>query len=279
MKLVVTGGRGRLARAIGHLKPDACLYGRDRLDIRDPEAIRRVIGKEEPDAIINCAAMADVDGCERSPDLAFEINGEAPGLLAQICLAHAVRLIHVSTDYVFDGNDWDAYPTQAVTGPVQVYGQSKCAGEAAAIAFGAQIARASWLFDAEDGSFPDRLFTWATNGTVRMAQDQVSRPTSTRLAAFQLLSLLTDGPKEGIVHLGAGPKASRYDYAQSFMAAWRHLGIQLGQVEPGFLREFPSLAPRPMRTVLALDENQTNSQDWRDDVDAVAAAIAKRRRA
>ncbi|ELZ31368.1 RmlD substrate binding domain superfamily protein [Halogeometricum pallidum JCM 14848] len=98
-------------------------------DIRDTERFESMLREHEPDAVVNCAAMTDVDGCESQPEAAFEVNGDAPGALASICAEHSVPFVHVSTDYVFDGEAAEPYSEDATTNPIQEYGKSKLEGE------------------------------------------------------------------------------------------------------------------------------------------------------
>lgn len=122
---------GRSIDVVGtyHSSQPAFEFPLARHDIRDTEGFKSMLREHEPDAVVNCAAMTDVDGCESQPEAAFEVNGDAPGALASICAEHSIPFVHISTDYVFDGEATESYSEDAITNPIQEYGKSKLKGE------------------------------------------------------------------------------------------------------------------------------------------------------
>ncbi len=273
MTILVAGGQGRLGRAIALASADVMALGRDTLDITASASVIAALERFRPAALINCAAMTDVDACERDPEHAHRVNGTGAGTLARACAERDVRLIHISTDYVFSAQTPEPIRTEAARAPIQTYGASKAAGEEEVLAAGGEVARVSWLFDDAAGSFPDRLFTWARGGNLRLAADQISRPTSVYQTARQVLVRLARPRQADIMHLGGGPPATRFDYAKAFIEVWRAMGLDLGEPARGCLADFPALAPRPLCSVLAVE---TDGEDWRRDVEPTARAIAQR---
>src|SRR5476649_17997 len=134
MKILVTGGGGQIATTILHCFPkfwDVKLLTHNALDINNQAALMTVISEFFPDVIVNTAAFTAVDDAEKTPDIAFRVNYEAVLLLASLCAAHAIPLIHFSTDYVFDGNKSSPYQETDTANPLNVYGLSKWQGEEA----------------------------------------------------------------------------------------------------------------------------------------------------
>src|SRR5438874_2657190 len=132
MKIVITGSGGRLGAALTREyreKFDVVGFNHSQLDLAKPDQIREKLSPLEFDLLINCAAMTNVDLCEEQPDQALRVNAEAPGLLAEICSRKKAKLIHFSTDYVFDGAKREPYVETDVAKPISVYGESKRAGE------------------------------------------------------------------------------------------------------------------------------------------------------
>ncbi|MFA5654257.1 MAG: NAD(P)-dependent oxidoreductase, partial [Desulfomonilia bacterium] len=163
MKILITGSRGLLGQEVA----EVCRNLGDEvlatdiaspsapLDITSPAAVRGFLAANRPDWVVNCAAFTDVDGCEEKEDLAFELNARAPGLLARACEEHGAKLLHVSTDYVFDGEKLGPYEEDDAPNPLSVYGKSKRAGEIS-IQEGIEhylIIRPQWLFGSHGRNF------------------------------------------------------------------------------------------------------------------------------
>ncbi|MEE7565345.1 dTDP-4-dehydrorhamnose reductase, partial [Xanthomonas sp. Kuri4-3] len=199
MRLLVLGGNGQvgqeLLRALQPLGEvlattrsglladgSAC----EQVDFDQPQALTALLDRLRPDRVVNAAAYTAVDRAEQEPEATFRANAEAPGVIAQWCAAHAVPLVHYSTDYVFDGQGTAPYPVDAPTAPLGVYGQSKLAGEQAIAAAGGQflIFRTAWVYASHGSNFlRTMLRVGAQRDELKVVADQVGTPTPAALIA------------------------------------------------------------------------------------------------
>jgi dTDP-4-dehydrorhamnose reductase len=214
VRLLVTGAGGmlgqdvvRAARASGH---EVVALTRAELDVADVAVVEAAIPHAEPDAVVNCAAWTDVDGAEANPDDAAAINATGAGNVARAAAAAGARLVHVSTDYVFDGDRTppaQPYVESDATGPRSVYGTSKLAGEQAVVAAGDSyaIVRSSWLFGTGGRNFvATMLALGAERDELAVVTDQVGCPTATAHLATALIAL-AQSSAQGLFHVaGAG---------------------------------------------------------------------------
>lgn len=252
MRLLVTGAAGMLgtdvvrsARAAGH---DVIALTRAALDVSDPAAVADALTEHRPEAVVNCAAWTDVDGAEEDEAGASAINGAGAGNVARAAASSDARLVHVSTDYVFDGSKESPYVESDPTGPLSAYGRSKLEGERQVAAGGGRhaIVRSSWLFGAAGRNFVATMLGFgAEREEVRVVTDQVGCPTWTGHLAPALVSL-ADGDAQGLMHVAATGAASWHDLA---VEAFRLAGIDC-RVEPTTTDEFRRPAPRPAYSVL-----------------------------
>jgi dTDP-4-dehydrorhamnose reductase len=193
MKIAIIGAGGRLGAALMREyrdKFDLIGFDHQALDLGDGEQLREKIGTLDVDLVVNCAALTNVDYCETHRKEAFRINAEAPGLLAKICRDKNAKLIHFSTDYVFDGEKREAYIEEDETRPISVYGESKRAGEENVLAVKGRhlIVRVSWVFGPDRVSFIDGLIKRAQeNEHVDAIADKFSTPTYTHDVAEMLV--------------------------------------------------------------------------------------------
>src|SRR3954447_5767471 len=205
MRLLVTGAAGMLGRdvvaAAGSAGHDVIALARRDLDIADPDAVRAAVQAARPDAVVNCAAWTDVDGAEEHEADATRINGEAAGHLA----AAAPYVVHVSTDYVFDGTASEPYAEHDPTGPRTAYGRSKLAGEHAVAAAGDHaIVRAAWLFGVHGKNFVATMLRLAEQrDEVGVVDDQVGCPTFTGHLAPALVEI-AERRLTGVLHVAGG---------------------------------------------------------------------------
>lgn len=228
--LVVVGGAGRLATALHRVCPAARLAPRRELDITDPESIARALDRLEPAAVINTAAMPDVDRCEADPDRAMAVNAHGAGHLARRCAALGVPLIHISTDYVFGARAPRPPFTEAdPTDPLSAYGRSKALGEALVLdaSSAACVTRVAWLFGHE-ADFLNRMLRQAVAGASLTIFRQTSSPTPVQGLATQLVTLAAS-MRAGvaappILHLAGGPPASRRDWLTPALQAYQARG-------------------------------------------------------
>ncbi|HWE58484.1 MAG TPA: dTDP-4-dehydrorhamnose reductase [Solirubrobacteraceae bacterium] len=254
MKLLVTGAAGMLgtdvqlaARAAGH---DAVPLSRAELDISDREAVAGALAEAQPDAVLNCAAFTDVDGAEADPDAAAAVNATGAGILAEAAASAGAWVVHVSTDYLFDGTKTSPYVESDPTGPRSIYGSTKLLGErAVALAAPAAhtIVRSSWLFGTAGSCFPATMLKLAAErDTLTVVEDQVGCPTFTGHLAPALVDLATRTRLPGVLHLAASGQCSWYEFAVEIM---RVTGTAV-EVLPCSTDEFPRPARRPAFSVL-----------------------------
>ena len=185
MRLLVTGATGMLGRAVAaaarRLGHDVVALTHAELDITDAAHVERIVAAAEPRAIVNCAGFTDVDGAEASEARALRVNADGAGNVARAAAETGARVVHVSTDYVFDGSKRAPWVESDPVGPLQAYGRTKLAGEEAVAASGAEhaIVRAAWLFGAGGSNFADTILRLGAPGPPR-APDPGGRPTAAR---------------------------------------------------------------------------------------------------
>jgi dTDP-4-dehydrorhamnose reductase len=233
------------------------------LDIADARAIAAAVERVAPDVVINCAAYTDVDGAEAAPERALQINGDAAGLIA----AAAPRIVHVSTDYVFDGSKREPYVESDAVAPIGSYGRSKLAGEQAVAAANPNhvIVRTAWLFGLHGRNFVDTMLrVGEERGAAKVVDDQVGCPTYTGHLAAALLELAA-GAQTGVVHLAGAGRCSWFEFAG---AIFERAGLDV-RLEPCTTEEFPRPAPRPAWSVLGTERADVPVlPSWQDGLDA-----------
>lgn len=241
-----------LARDIAREKPagaNIAGYSHRELDIRDARALEEAMARARADWIFNCAAFTNVDAAQTQRDDAFAVNATAVGAMAKLCAERGVRLLHFSTDYVFSGGISGFYSENDATGPVNVYGESKLAGELAVQRSGAAhlIVRPQWLFGVAGRSFVGLMCDRArARQRTRVVADQVGCCTYTvdlARAAWELIERA-----EGIVHVANRGKVSRFTLAAR---VFEHFGVA-ELVEPCTSEEFGFTTPRPDNSALSV---------------------------
>ncbi|MGZ4276067.1 MAG: dTDP-4-dehydrorhamnose reductase [Solirubrobacteraceae bacterium] len=256
MRLLVTGGAGMLGLAVcaaaTRLGHDVVALSRAELDICDEAHVRRVIGAAEPRAVVNCAAWTDVDGAEANEAAATAVNGEGAGAVARACAEAKARLIHVSTDYVFDGTSTRPWVESDPVGPIGAYGRSKLAGEQAVTAAGGNhaIVRTAWLFGAGGRNFVDTMLALAADrDEVSVVTDQVGSPTWTAHLAEVLVELAERDGDTGIFPAAGSGACSWYDLA---VEVFDRAGVGC-RVMPTTAEALRRPAPRPAYSVLGTE--------------------------
>ena len=253
MKLLVTGAAGQLgvdvvqhARSLGD---DVVALDRAALDITDVDAVRDLLEAVRPDAVVNAAAYTAVDACETNESQAFAVNADAVGHLSAACELVGAHLVHVSTDYVFDGTLDRPYREDDRTNPQSVYGRSKLAGEHAA-GPGAAVARTSWVCGEHGNNMVKLVLRLASNPDQRLAfvDDQRGHPTFTADLA-PALHLLASDRRTGIHHVTNQGAVSWYEFVREILAA---SGDDPDRVRPIATADLapPRPAPRPANSVL-----------------------------
>ncbi len=269
-RAVVLGAAGQLGREVAdelrRRGVDVLAADRRRADVTDTEAIVALAARFGAAAVYNCAACTDVDGCESEPEAALEINGRAPARLAA-ALPRACRLIHVSTDYVFDGRGRRPYREDDETAPGTAYGRSKLDAEEAVADAGGLVVRTSWVFGPEGRNFVSAIAARLGRGEpLRVVSDQIGCPTYAPYLSRALVDLQAAGAA-GIVHYCNVPATSWHGFAIAIVGA---LGLN-AEVEPIATADLPRPAVRPAYSVLdvARFESITNRrvEKWTSGLD------------
>ncbi|HUV85506.1 MAG TPA: dTDP-4-dehydrorhamnose reductase [bacterium] len=219
MKILVTGHRGILGRALMRELPghgfDVVGVDVAEMDVTDARRVRGVMDEERPAVVINCAAFTNVDGCESKRDLCFDVNGRGAGNVAAAAAAAGARVIHISTDYVFDGRSRVPYKEGDGPEPLSAYGESKLDGEkrVAATATEHVIVRTAWLFGAGGANFVSKIIARAKEGEpLEVVDDQRGSPTYAGHLATALAKLV--GLEfRGVLHVAGSGEASWFDVA------------------------------------------------------------------
>jgi len=279
-KIVVVGAGGQLGSDCLRILSQhyqTIGYTHKQLDIGDAEQVKPVMDDIQPDVIINCAAYTQVDDCETFTDHAFHINSKGPLILAQCASALGAKLIHISTDYVFDGKRIipEGYVEYDSPNPVSVYGKSKLAGEQAIISETEQyiIIRTAWLFGIDGNNFLKTIYKLAVSDSVpflKVINTQYGSFTHTLDLARQIHHLI-DVDGQGIYHASGEGYCSWYDGAVYFL---KTMGIEK-EISACTEKEFPTKAIRPTNSILhnqrLIDNNINIMPDWREAINQFVA--------
>ncbi len=258
MKVLVAGGQGQLGRQLQEVHPHGVqgeFRGRDQLDITDATNVREVVGEARPDVLINAAVMP-VEACESNPDVARQINVVGPRNLAEACRDFNVHLIHLSTDYVFNGRGCLPYQIDDPTGPIQAYGRSKLEGEQAV--FGAHdrvtVVRTAWLYSKFGTNFMRTMLRlMGERDKLTVIDDQVGTPTWAKPLAEFLWAMARSSAPTGIFHWTDAGVASWYDFAVAIRGEAVRAGLldsSAARVLPISTAEYSGTTNRPHFSVL-----------------------------
>ena len=280
MKVLLTGASGQVGRALAASAPAGVVLvalGREKLDIAAPGAAAEMVAEIAPDLILNAAAYTAVDRAESEPALAMAVNGTAVGRLAAAAALSEARLVHISTDFVFDGRANSPYPPGAPTAPLSVYGRSKLAGEQAA--GNALIVRTAWVYAAQGANFVHTMLRlMRTRDEVRVVADQIGTPTFAGSLAEAIWRLVAQGRTQ-VWHHTDGGEASWHQFAVAIQEEALTLGLleRAVPVVPISTDDYPTAAPRPAYSVL--DCTGTTAAlgapppPWRDNLRAMLAGL------
>jgi dTDP-4-dehydrorhamnose reductase len=286
MTVLVLGENGQLAMHLRELMPDAAFWGRRTLDLAQPEAVPGAIGALRPTAIVNAAGYTAVDKAESEPDVAWRVNAESVAAIARTANALGVPLVHVSTDYVFDGTKAGEYEEGDALNPVSVYGVTKAAGELAvrALCTNAWVLRVSWLFSEHGANFVKTMLRLAaTRDELRVVEDQRGRPTYAGQVA-QLIARLIERRESvvpyGIYHAVGGPVVSWRDFAVAIVRRAHERGLLARQLPVRSIRtfEYPTAARRPANSALrpsAAFERLGVELNWSTGLDEALTRLAR----
>lgn len=289
--ILVTGLSGQLATALADAAPSRGMtvqrVGRPALDFDRPDSIAEVFARSEPSLVVNAAAYTAVDAAEQDAAAAFRANRDAPAELARLCESAGIPLIHLSTDYVFDGLKGSPYIETDVTAPQGVYGESKLAGERVVLArcTRAIVLRTSWLYSSNGKNFVrTMLAAGRRNSQLRVVADQVGCPTTaldlarTILAmARQLVSAGWEYRYGGIYHVAGDGATTWHGLATATFRAAAHHGVAAPTIVPITTDEWPTAAKRPPDSRLDCRRLAATFglrlPPWQDGLERTVAAI------
>lgn len=267
--ILVFGKSGQVATELQRLCPDAVYLGRAQADLSDPEACRAAIQAHAPRAVINAAAYTAVDRAETEEALATRINGDAPAAMAMACAQLGIPMVHISTDYVFDGAGTAPFAPEHPTAPLGAYGRSKLIGENGVRAADGPhaILRTSWVFSAHGSNFVKTMLRLgAERSSLTVVADQIGGPTPAKAIAKACLTLAeelqADPGKSGTYHFSGAPETSWAGFAREIM-------MQAGltcHIEDIPSADYPTPARRPLNSRLdCTDLRKVNlpQPDWR----------------
>lgn len=292
MTVLVFGRSGQLANALLRHPWAANADGSPRkvvamgsaeADIRNGAAVTDAIARYQPTLVVNAAAYTAVDKAEGEPEAAYAVNEAGPAAIARSAAAAGVPLIHVSTDYVFDGTGTSPYREDQATAPLGVYGASKLAGEHAVAAAGGRSVslRTSWVFSADGNNFVKTMLRLgADRPALRVVADQVGRPTAAADIAAAIAFLepfVANGQASGILHFGGADPINWHGFAEAIFDEAAALGRPRPSVEPISTAEYPTPAKRPAYSVLACDRflalPGASLPDWRASLHQVVKTL------
>jgi len=279
MRIVILGAGGRLGAAL--LREyrenfDAVGLARAQLDLARPDQIRGRLSSAEFDVLINCAAMTDVDLCETKREQAFVMNAEAPNVLAEVCRDKQAKLIHFSTDYVFDGEKREPYLESDAIAPISIYGKSKRSGEKFVLQASDRnvVIRVSWVFGPDRPSFIDAMIKRAgEEEKIAAIADKLSAPTYTSDIARMLTQFFDVDVPDGLLHFSNSGQCSWQEYAQHALDCCRARGVPIkaktvGPMKLADMKDW--LAQRPVYSVLSTAKYAKLTgaipRSWRDAV-------------
>ncbi|MGB5550833.1 MAG: dTDP-4-dehydrorhamnose reductase [Thermoanaerobaculia bacterium] len=259
LRVLLTGAEGQLGCELLRTTPLSCevtACGRGELDITDIEGVNRMVARLRPDLIVNTAAYTAVDRAEREPDLAFQINAEGARNVSRASMAHGARLIHVSTDFVFDGERGRPYQPEDIPNPLNIYGASKRRGEEYVLDAtdgSALILRTAWLYSGLGRNFVTAMLRRMNDGqALEIVADQVGTPTWAKGLAESIWRAAASSRLQGLHHWTDAGVASWYDFAVAIQEEALACGL-LGRptvIRPINTVDYPTPAKRPRFSVL-----------------------------
>ncbi len=273
--ILVTGSNGQLGKEIKQLESDYpefsfIFLSREDLPIHHFELVRNFFKGYSPQFLINCAAYTAVDKAESEKDLAFQVNGEAVGVLAAVCKEYGTKFIHISTDYVFDGNGTAPYTPESATNPQSVYGASKLQGEQEAMRYNpdSMIIRTSWVYSEFGKNFVKTMLKlMSEREELNVVSDQVGSPTYAADLAAVIMQVIASGKWiPGMYHFSNAGIISWYDFA----LAIKELTGKSCRVNPIPSSQYPTPAKRPAYSVMDTSRIFSNfgltPKNWKDSL-------------
>ena len=293
MKILLTGKTGQIGWELERILPaigTVVALDRRGLDLADPSSIRRAVSEIRPDLIVNAAAYTAVDLAEDEPELAHAVNAEGPGILAEEAKKMGAALIHYSTDYVFDGRKTSPYTEDDPTGPLNVYGKTKLAGEQAIQSIGVPhlIFRTSWVYSTRGKNFLLTIMRLACEKEeLRVVNDQIGCPNWSRSIAKATASVIkyvsisgnrvAINGNSGIYHISGTRETTWYEFARLILDNVTQADVQdrshqlmVRNVTPIATRDFPTRAVRPAYSLLCSakvrEHFDVQLPDWKEQL-------------
>jgi dTDP-4-dehydrorhamnose reductase len=277
MKILLTGAQGQVGQAIVQANQQLSMHeiiscNRHLLDITDSTQVRKVLEQHKPDVVINAAAYTAVDKAESERELAFAVNAIGPKNLARACEASHIPLLHLSTDYIFDGQKVSSYREDDPAAPLGVYGKSKWQGEQAVREYCEKhvILRVSWVFGEHGHNFVKTMLRlMQEREELKVVNDQHGCPTYADDIAKQLLAICQDPKQWGTFHYCGAPVTTWYSFAQAIREeASKITALRVRTIHPISTSEYPTPAQRPKHSVLNCDKLYTiysiQQPQWRN---------------
>lgn len=282
MKVLILGASGQLGNELQRSAPQhfaVTALDRTALNIGDRDAVFAAVAALAPELIINAAAYTAVDGAEAKPDLAVQVNGQGPADLARAAEQVGARLLHISTDFVFDGSAAEPYAPRADTRPLGVYGHSKLAGERRVqeiLPLRSLILRTAWVYSSYGNNFVKTMLRLMNErDSLRVVSDQIGTPTWAYSLAQAIWALQEHPQAHGIYHWTDGGSCSWHEFASAIYVAGRKQGLIERELEIEAIAssEYPTPAARPAYSVLDCSSTLkllgVVQHDWRDQLSAM----------
>ncbi|MER0045896.1 dTDP-4-dehydrorhamnose reductase [Pectobacterium odoriferum] len=277
MKILLTGANGQLGRCFQDRLPEEwkiLATDSNELDITDLERVEEVVKNFQPDAIVNAAAYTAVDKAESEPKIAENINVRGPHNLATVATKYNVQLVHVSTDYVFDGNSTEPYSENSPTNPLSVYGKTKLEGEQAVTKASPEaiIVRTAWVFSEYGNNFVKTMLRLAKErDTLSIVADQKGCPTYAGDLTQAIISLLEKNAESGIYHYCGDKEVSWYEFAKIIFEMAKQQGVidKLPQLTAITAEQYPTPAHRPQYSSLSCEKIESLSikcSNWEESL-------------
>lgn len=281
-KILITGSNGQLGKELKRLENSYSQFNfiflsREDLPIHHYELVRNFFKGYQPQFLINCAAYTAVDRAESEKELAFQVNGESVGVLAAVCKEYGTKLIHISTDYVFDGTATIPYKEESLTNPQSVYGASKLEGEKEALRFNPDsiIIRTSWVYSEFGKNFVKTMLKlMSEREELNVVSDQFGSPTYAADLAEAILQIISSGQwHPGIYHFSNEGIISWYEFA----VAVKELSGNICKLNPIPTSQYPTPAKRPAYSVLDKTKIQSafsvQIKDWKASLETCLSRL------
>jgi dTDP-4-dehydrorhamnose reductase len=274
-KIIVIGSKGQLGNEFQELEKQYqsfqfFFYDVEEMDIVNKDLVEKGISEVKPDYLINCAAYTAVDKAETEKEIAFAINSEAVRNIATACSSNGVKFIHISTDYVFDGEASEPYKEESIVNPSNIYGESKLRGEQEAVKGNADviIVRTAWVYSIYGSNFVKTMLRlMRSKPEISVVADQYGSPTYAHDLAEVIMNIISSGKwVPGIYHYTNDGIISWFDFASEI----KKLSVLSCKINPITTEEYPTPAKRPQYSVLNKTKIQqtfgVKLKDWKDSL-------------